>query len=99
MGGDTDTDAVIEYGFMVAVQDNGEPGAADTWRLRIWDTKVDGVLVLDSKGKNPKVPVTYVFDTCPGCAIGSNDPDRFDGTTLGELTSNGGGNIQIHWKA
>jgi hypothetical protein len=88
----------VTHGFMVAVQDNGEPGAADTWRLRIWNTEVDGDLVLDSDGKNPEVPATYVFDTCPDCPTGSNDPYRFDGTTLGELTSNGGGNIQIHWK-
>jgi hypothetical protein len=86
----------IEYGFMVAVQDNGEPGAADTWRLRIWNP-ADGDLTLDSED-NPVVPAKYVFDTNPEFPTGWNETSRFLGTTLGELDSNGGGNVQIHWR-
>jgi hypothetical protein len=96
MGKGTFTGDNTEYGFMVAVQDNGEPGAADTWRLRIWDP-ADGDLSLDSEG-NPVVPAKYVFDTNPKFPTGYNETSRFLGTELGELDSNGGGNVQIHWK-
>jgi hypothetical protein len=85
------------HGFMVAVQDNGEPGAADTWRLRIWALE-DGELALNNDGLNPVVPAKYVFDTNPEFPTGYDDPSRFLGTELGELGSNGGGNVQIHWK-
>jgi hypothetical protein len=83
------------YGFMVAVQDRGEPGAADTWRIRIWDP-LDGDLTWD--GDNPVVPTAYVFDNRPDVPTEFNDENRFVGDTLGEITSNGGGNIQIHWR-
>ena len=90
----------IVYGFMVAVQDKGEPGDADTLRLRIWNPAVHGHLVLDSDGLNPVVPASCVFDTNPHYPTGINDADRFWGAELGDLDSkNGGGNIQIHWKA
>jgi hypothetical protein len=44
------------------------------------------------------VPASYVFDTNPEFPTGYDDEYRFLGTELGELDSNGGGNVQIHWK-
>jgi hypothetical protein len=88
----------IVYGFMVAVQDNGEPGAADTWRLRIWNP-ADGDLTWEGSNYDiPVVPAKYVFDTNPEFPTASDSKYRFLGTELGELDSNGGGNVQIHWK-
>jgi hypothetical protein len=89
-----DNDDIV-YGFMVAVQDNGEPGSSDTWRLRIWNP-ADGDL--DWEDSHPVVPASYVFDTNPEFPTGYDDEYRFLGTELGELDSNGGGNVQIHWK-
>jgi hypothetical protein len=88
--------ADIVYGFMVAVQDFGEPGAADTWRLRIWNP-ADGDLGWE--GSNPVVPAKYVFDTNPEFPTEHDSEYRFLGTNLGERDSNtlGGGNVQIDW--
>jgi hypothetical protein len=72
------------YSFLVAVQDWGEPGADDTWRIRIWET-----------GSSPEI---VVFDTNPNLPLMDEieGDKRFWGTELGELDANGGGNIQIH---
>lgn len=86
--------------FFVSVQDKGEPGNFDTWRLRIMD--LDGTSVLF----DTNVKRGYVFDIDPFCGVVPWDacstmPD-FDGDMLGGDSSvtgaKGGGNIQTHCK-
>lgn len=108
--------------FMVSVQDHGEPGATDTWRIRIWQCTTSGnsspldwsLADFAAEGSNQ---ANLVFDTnyvpltnsahaayltnfpLPSEFEASDLPRyRFNGTELGELNSNGGGNIQIHKK-
>jgi len=107
--------------FMVAVQDHGEPGAEDTWRIRIWkcgDLGVDPLtltkeqfavygddearLVFDTNYvpmsvDKPKYTYKAAFPL-PNIWEPPSDPQRwrFNGTNVGELDQNGGGNIQIH---
>jgi hypothetical protein len=72
------------YSFLVAVQDWGEPGYNDTWRIRIWETDGDETLVFDT---NQDVEgVEWELDP------DEDENDRFLGTELGELTADGGGN-------
>lgn len=71
------------YSFYVAVQDWGEPGADDTWRIRIWETANTS---------------NAIFDSAPQYSFGDTNDDRFMGTALGPITKNGGGNIQLHRK-
>jgi hypothetical protein len=73
------------YSFLVTVQDKGEPGNLDTWRIRIWETDSNPeVLIFDT---NPLLPTDpYMLSK-----------ERCWGTELGETNgANGGGNIQIH---
>lgn len=121
-----------DFCFMVAVQDHGEPGATDTWRIRIWrcadyDSSAEGssysngypatcsatdILDYGTSSSHNFIqcatdPKRLVFDTdvnefSPelGFPRPSNENyeslARFHGTEVGELTQNGGGNIQIH---
>jgi hypothetical protein len=36
------------YGFMLTACDNGEPGSGDTFRVKIWDTSDNDVVVYDN---------------------------------------------------
>jgi len=111
--------------FMVSVQDHGEPGAEDTWRIRIWKCEGPGGklnsdpldLTMDEFVAQADMETRLVFDTnyVPKSYRYYNEykfmfplpsmmepPDseryRFNGTNVGELHQNGGGNIQIHLK-
>jgi hypothetical protein len=76
------------YWFLVAVQDHGEPGLDDSFRISIYKGNFGetGVLIFDT---NPDYPGHDVF-------VGD---ERFLGLYLGEDGPNGGGNIQIHKSA
>ena len=113
-------DWVDGFCFMVSVQDHGEPGSEDTWRLRIWDCKlcpqypgsslstnvtefmacgdIEDILVFDTNYVKPSIDSTYVLDYPLPSTTEEDDPDRyrFNGTNVGDLIENGGGNIQIH---
>ncbi|KAL7572195.1 hypothetical protein ACA910_005541 [Epithemia clementina (nom. ined.)] len=96
--------------FMVSVIDKGEPGAEDQWRLRIWQCEgpVATTLNMTLSAWNAMADRQdlLIFDTHYDTysSITATYPlpsemsrmERFNGQTLGELTSNGGGNIQIH---
>lgn len=104
---------------MVAVHDNGEPGADDTWRIRIWYCGDSATALAKTKEEFANVgacEATLVFDTnyvasnvagsasyrstypLPNIFEPPSDAERwrFNGTNVGELHANGGGNIQIH---
>lgn len=91
--------SVALWAQMIAVQDRGEPGTIDTWRIRILD-KDTGYVLFDSDYRKG-----YIFDIDPYCGdpdfiedCSAVDPD-FDGTyTASRTGKNGGGNIQVHCK-
>ncbi|KAL7559867.1 hypothetical protein ACA910_018380 [Epithemia clementina (nom. ined.)] len=96
--------------FMVAVQDKGEPGLEDTWRLRIWQCTVTGaksVMNLDDAAflKLGDALDTLVFDNVydPRGSTLAEFPlpsdmmtlNRFHGTELGDTGYGVGGGGNI----
>jgi hypothetical protein len=93
---DTSGEWVDGYRFFVSVQDNGEPGLNDEWRIRIME-KDSPMVLFDSN-----TDLGYIFDIDPICRDNNDywnctEPPKFLGDSLGgEGEAFGGGNVQIH---
>ena len=92
---------VSGYRFFVAVQDWGEPGRDDTFRIRVLDKDGESVL-FDSNHELGAQDDGWIYKEldplCTDPADCSGTP-QFDGDDLGRNPGkNGGGNIQMHCK-
>jgi len=94
------------YRFYVAVQDNGEPGFKDMWRIRILD--LDGSLLFDADVPANANHQSAIFESDPllcnpghpqnPCQASKGWEPDFTGDFLGKELRMGGGNIQVHCK-
>ena len=100
-----DTKWVSGYRFFVAVQDWGEPGRDDTFRIRVLDNDGSGSVLFDSNHELGTQDDGWIYSELdPLCLSEELDNDcsgtpQFDGDDLGRNPGkNGGGNIQMHCK-